>query len=237
MNIINAHLRSVGEFLDRYLSDLPRGGLFIPTRKLATIGEAVVVSLRLGPRGGSVLMRGTVAWRRPGKHRTKTQAGMGIEFLESEIKTRDYLLAVARGEAMVMSARRHQRLPLDFPVLWQVPGARQENVGVLRDIGRGGAFVMTEQSLDGGTDVVLKMAPPGAEVAMPVSARIAWVKPDKSSEPGFGVAWKARDAGGTRRIKELVRRMERLSGAPDATPPPAVIEPPEVISHAVFGGS
>jgi Tfp pilus assembly protein PilZ len=164
-------------------------------------------------------MRGTVAWRRPGKHRTKTQAGIGIEFLESETKTRDYLLSVARGEAMVMSARRYQRLPLDLPVLWQVPGARQENIGVLRDIGRGGAFVMTEQRLDGETDVVLKMAPPGAEVAMPVSARIAWIKPDKSSEPGFGVAWRARDAGGGRRIKELVRRMERLAGAAEPSAP------------------
>ncbi len=219
MNIVKAHLRSVTEFLERYLPELPTGGLFVPTRRLATIGESVVLSLRLGPRGNTVLMRGTVAWRRPGKHRTKTQAGIGIEFLESETKTRDYLLSVARGEAMVMSARRYQRLPLDLPVLWQVPGARQENIGVLRDIGRGGAFVMTEQRLDGETDVVLKMAPPGAEVAMPVSARIAWIKPDKSSEPGFGVAWRARDAGGGRRIKELVRRMERLAGAAEPSAP------------------
>ncbi|MBC8132054.1 MAG: PilZ domain-containing protein [Deltaproteobacteria bacterium] len=218
MNILKAHLRSVAEFLDRYLPDLPTGGLFIPTRKSMTIGEPVVVSLRLGPRGTTVLMRGTVAWRRPGKHRTKTQAGIGIEFLESEEKTRDYLLSVARGDQIAISARRHQRLPLDLPVLWQVPGARQENMGVLRDIGRGGAFVMTEQSLDGETDVVLMMAPPGAEVAMPVSARIAWVAPGQSPEPGFGVAWKARDAGGGRRIKELVRRMERLGRVEPSAP-------------------
>ena len=218
MTILKAHLRSVAEFLERYLPDMPTGGLFIPTRKSMAIGEPVVVSLRLGPRGSTVLMRGTVAWRRPGKHRTKTQAGIGIEFLESESKTRDYLLSVARGDQGVMSARRHQRLPLDLPVLWQVPGARQENTGVLRDIGRGGAFVMTEQPLDGGTDVVLKMAPPGAEVAMPVSARIAWIAPGKSSEPGFGVAWIARDAGGGRRIKELVRRMERLGGGVEPAP-------------------
>jgi len=221
MNILKAHLRSVTEFLDRYLPDLPTGGLFIPTRKPMTIGESVVVSLRLGPRSSTVLMRGSVAWRRPGKHRTKIQAGIGIEFLETESKTRDYLLSVARGDSNVMSARRHQRLPLDLPVLWQVPGARQENTGVLRDIGRGGAFVMTEQTLDGETDVVLMMAPPGAEVAMPVAARIAWINPDRSSEPGFGVAWKARDAGGGRRIKELVRRMERLSGIEGDSPPPA----------------
>ena len=30
-------------------------------------------------------------------------------------------------------------------------------------------------------------------------------------EAGFGVSWRARDAGGGRRIKELVRRMERLT--------------------------
>src|SRR5450432_815526 len=87
MNILKAHLRSVTEFLDRYLPDLPTGGLFIPTRKPMTIGESVVVSLRLGPRSSTVLMRGSVAWRRPGKHRTKIQAGIGIEFLETESKT------------------------------------------------------------------------------------------------------------------------------------------------------
>jgi hypothetical protein len=77
---------------------------------------------------------------------------------------------------------------------------------------------MTEQLIHGETDIVLKMAPPGAEVAMPVSARIAWIAAGKSVEPGFGIAWKVRDAGGGRRIKELVRRMEYLGGA-EASPP------------------
>jgi Tfp pilus assembly protein PilZ len=147
MNILKAHFPSIPAFLDRYLADLTNGGAFIPTRRSVTTGEAVVVSIRLGPRGNTVLVRGTVAWRRPGKHRTKIKAGIGIEFLASEAQTRDYLLAVARGETTAMSARRHQRLPLDLPVSWQVPGARHENRGILRDIGRGGAFVMTSQLL------------------------------------------------------------------------------------------
>ena len=61
---------------------------------------------------------------------------------------------------------------------------------------------------------MLKVSPPGAEVAMPLSARVAW-KGHPGGEHGFGVEWKARDAGGTRRIKELVRRIE----APAALPP------------------
>jgi len=211
MNIIKTHFRSGEELLEHYLGDLPQGGFFIPTRRALAVGESIVVSVRVGPRRGPVLLRGIVSWRRPGKHRTKTRAGIGVEFLASEAQKREYLLAVARGSTAEMSARRHQRLPIDLPVHWQIPGTLQDNRGVLRDIGRGGAFVMTSAPVQAETDVVLKVAPPGAEVEMPVSARIAWIAPGESVEPGFGVAWKARDAGGTRRIKELVRRMEKLT--------------------------
>jgi hypothetical protein len=51
------------------------------------------------------------------------------------------------------------------------------------------------------------VSPPGAEVAMPLSARVCW-KGHPGGQNGFGVEWKARDAGGNRRIKELVRRIE-----------------------------
>jgi type IV pilus assembly protein PilZ len=215
MTILKTLCRTESDFFSRYLADLPHGGLFIPTRRPLAVGEPVVVSVRIGPRAEPVLLRGSVAWRRPGKHSTKTKAGLGVEFLISETAARDYLLAVARGDASVSSARRHQRLPVDLPMRWQVPGSVEERTGVLRDIGRGGAFVRTDQPVQG-TDVVLKVVPPGAEIAMPVSARIAWVAP--GNDAGFGVSWRARDAGGSRRIKELVRRMESLTDEENAEP-------------------
>jgi len=207
MTILKAHFPSGAAFLDRYLPDLGEGGIFFPTRRPLAIGESVVVAIRLGRRRSPMLVRGRVAWRRPGKHSTKVKAGIGIAFLSSETQTRDYLLAVARGDSAEMLARRHHRLPVEIPVLWQVPGALQDNAGILRDIGRGGAFVKTAEPLPATGDVVLKVSPPGAEVAMPLSARVAW-KGGPSGEHGFGVEWKARDAGGNRRIKELVRRIE-----------------------------
>jgi len=208
MTILKAHFPTGAAFLDRYLEDFATGGVFFPTRRPLAIGESVAVSIRLGRRRSPTLIRGRVAWRRPGKHSTKTKAGIGIEFLPTEAQSRDYLLAVARGDSAEMVARRHQRLPVELPILWAVPGALRDNAGILRDIGRGGAFVKTDQPLlptEG--DVVLKVSPPGAEVAMPLSARVAW-KGHPGGEHGFGVEWKARDAGGTRRIKELVRRIE-----------------------------
>ena len=207
MTILKAHFPDGTAFLERYLSELGNGGLFFPTRRPLAIGEVVVVAIRLGRRRSPTLVRGQVVWRRPGKHSTKIKAGIGIEFLSTETQARDYLLAVARGDSAEMVARRHQRLPVELPILWQVPGDLQDNAGVLRDIGRGGAFVKTEQPLPNHGDIVLKVSPPGAEVAMPLSARVAW-KGHPGGEHGFGVEWKARDAGSTRRIKELVRRIE-----------------------------
>ena len=207
MTILKAHFSDGTAFLERYLSDLGQGGLFYPTRRPLAIGEIVVVAIRLGRRRSPTLIRGQVAWRRPGKHSTKVKAGIGIQFLASDAQARDYLLGVARGDSAEMVARRHQRLPVELPVLWQVPGALQDNAGILRDIGRGGAFIRTEDPIPSERDIVLKVSPPGAEVAMPLSARVAW-RGHPNGEHGFGVEWKARDAGGTRRIKELVRRIE-----------------------------
>ena len=211
MTILKAHFPSGAAFLDRYLPDLGDGGIFFPTRRPLAIGESVVVAIRLGRRRSPMLVRGRVAWRRPGKHSTKVKAGIGIAFLSSETQTRDYLLAVARGDSAEMLARRHHRLPVEIPVLWQVPGALQDKTGTLLDIGRGGAFVRTAEPLPTDIDVVLKVSPPGAEIAMPLSARVCWRGSAGSSNGnGFGVEWKARDAGGNRRIKELVRRIEAM---------------------------
>ena len=56
-------------------------------------------------------------------------------------------------QILLGGGRRHQRLPVELPVLWQVPGALQDNSGILRDIGRGGAFVKTEHPLPANGDV------------------------------------------------------------------------------------
>ena len=42
-----------------------------------------------------------------------------------------------------------------------------------------------------------------------IAGRVAWTRHTEGEE-GIGVEFKARDAGGTRRLKELVRRLEML---------------------------
>ena len=181
------------------------GGFFFPTRKPLAIGEVVVVSVRLGQRRSPMLLRGGRRGGVPASTARRRRPASGSSSCPTETQTRDYLVSVARGDSRAdgaappAAARRAAR---------DVAGAGRAagQGGALLDIGRGGAFVTTEPLPDD-IDVVLKVSPPGAEIAMPLSARVAW-RGQPGGANGFGVEWKARDAGGNRRIKELVRRIE-----------------------------
>ena len=47
---------------------------------------------------------------------------------------------------------------------------------------------------------------------MEFTARVAWTA-GAGAEQGFGVEWRARDAGGGKRIRELVRRLTETAGS------------------------
>src|SRR3569832_1866898 len=120
MTILNTLCRTEAEFFDRYLGDLAGGGLFIPTRMALPLGEQVVVSVRIGPRADPVLLRGSVAWRRPGKHSTKTKTEQNNENHTTKKQDQNNQQTHTHKNATV-PARRHQRLPIDLPMHWHIP--------------------------------------------------------------------------------------------------------------------
>ena len=194
------------DFSAKYLSEFPNGGFFVPTRRRPEPGEPAMLSLRIGSRETPVLLRASVRWIRPGKIVPKVQAGVAVEFLATEAPGRDHLLSIARHDHGVHSVRRHPRIPVDLPIQWSVPGIVKRRFGLLEDISFGGASVRTKESIAEGADIFVTVFPPGATVATTMSARVVWTV----EETAFGAAWRARDAGGIRRIKELVRRLEQV---------------------------
>jgi Tfp pilus assembly protein PilZ len=168
--------------------------------------------VNLGRRQPPLVIAGRVVWRRAGRHLQKIRAGICVEFLPSERSKIEYLLDLAKAGAAVRSRRRHERLPVEVPVNWHQPGgAASPTSGMLRDIGRGGAFIRSDEPAPSDAEVVLELSPPGAQVAMEFTARVAW-SAAQGSEPGFGIEWRARDAGGGKRIRELVRRLTEIIG-------------------------
>jgi Tfp pilus assembly protein PilZ len=152
-----------------------------------------------------------VAWRRPGRNLDHVRAGVGVAFAFSEKPKLSFLFEQSDGGSPVKSRRRYERVKLTLPVVWRAEGLGEPVEGTLRDVGRGGAFVRTKQLIDSNTEVVLEVSPPGAAVAMSFAGRVAWIN-RSGDDLGFGLEWRARDAGGGRRIKELVRRLSALSG-------------------------
>ncbi|HEY7958291.1 MAG: PilZ domain-containing protein [Polyangia bacterium] len=209
MRILRARYQSGDDFLRHYQPSLTGGGLFFPTREAMTLGDPVVLEIRFPGLANKQMIRGFVAWRRAGKHRTKLRAGLGIEFHNAEARRRDFLIAVAKGEIVEMVTRRHRRLPVQLVANWRVVFDRETHHSHIEDIGPGGAFLRTTEFLPPGTEIVLDVTPPGSLRALEIAGRVAWTR-HSDGEEGIGIEFKARDAGGTRRLKELVRRLELL---------------------------
>jgi Tfp pilus assembly protein PilZ len=209
MRVLRARYRTGEEFLRHYQPAFATGGIFFPTRAVLPIGEAVVVEVRFPQLVNKTMLRGQVAWCRGGQHRTKLRAGLGIEFHPTEGRRRDFLLAVARGQERKVVTRRHRRLPVTLPAEWRLERSREVRRSLVEDIGPGGAFIRTSEGLPPGTDLVLNIIPPGSVMPIEIASRVAWTR-QVPGEDGFGVEFRCRDAGGVRRLKELVRRLELL---------------------------
>jgi len=68
------------EAVRRRVKNLSKGGLFVETEALLTVGSVVEMRFRLGPRAGELRALGVVRWTSSGPGRP----GMGIQFLELE---------------------------------------------------------------------------------------------------------------------------------------------------------
>jgi uncharacterized protein (TIGR02266 family) len=209
MRTLRARYRSGEEFLRHYQTSLAHGGVFYPTRETIPLGTPILVEVRFPELANNQLLRASIAWRRAGKHRTKLRAGLGVEFHPTEAKRRDFLVAVAKGEIVDMITRRHRRLPVTLTADWRVIQDRETHSSHVEDIGPGGAFLRTTDFLPPGTEIILDITPPGAMRPLEIAAKVAWTRHTEGEE-GIGVEFKTRDAGGVRRLKELVRRLELI---------------------------
>ena len=209
VKLVTARFRNGAEFLVRYENSMKNGGLFIPTRNPLMSGEAVVLDIRMCELHDSLMVRGVVVWSRRSRRGSGHPAGMGVEFLPTEGKKRDYLLGLARGRHQHQRrGRRHKRIPLrGVDGGWRVLSEEQSFSCVVGDIGSGGAFVHTDRIVPAGTSIVLEVHMPNSTNRQAIEGRVAWIN-DTPGERGLGIEFRCRDMAGKRRLRELVRRLQ-----------------------------
>ena len=96
-----------------------------------------------------------------------------------------------------------RRGALYFPVTFHTEGSLDNRPGNLVEISLGGALLRSTMPLPPiESDVVVEVLLPGGAVPVPLSGRVAY-----HSGSGAGLRFIYRDGGGSRRIREVIRRL------------------------------
>ena len=91
------------------------------------------------------------------------------------------------------------------PVRYRTSESADFSESYLTEISVGGAMLGTPSPLAIDTDVILELTPPGAVVPISISGKATYHLPNGST----GLKFLYRDAGGSRRLRELVRRLRQ----------------------------
>jgi Tfp pilus assembly protein PilZ len=202
MQILKARFRGRDDFMDAYQGDRPHGALFVATTTPLDTSEDVIVELVCDGLPNKVLIRGTVVAWRPALPRLRVRAGATVEFAAEEEDKRRFVLAALAGEVMPPK-RKHTRIPVAVPVRFRLPGSAEALTGQLTEISVGGALLKSSIGKPSmGTEIVLDVLPPGGQTPMPITGRVAYHTPSAT-----GLKFIYRDGGGSRRIRELIRRI------------------------------
>jgi Tfp pilus assembly protein PilZ len=203
MQILKARFHGRDDFMEAYQGDPPGGALFVATTTPLDADENVIVELVCDGLPNKVLFRGTVLAWRPALPRLRVRAGATVAFAPEEDEKRRFILAALAGE-LTPPKRKHTRIPVAVPVRYRLPGTADMQQGQLTEISVGGALLIApdQEEITLGTEVVLEILPPGGAAPMPITGRVAYHAPN-----GNGLKFIYRDGGGSRRIRELIRRI------------------------------
>ncbi len=205
MEILKVRFRTNDEFDDNFDNELPNGGMFCPTTTPLTEGQQVIIELSVPALPNKVLIRGTVRSWRPALPRLRVRAGATVEFDDAETEKRDFICETVAGTRGPSPRRRHTRLPVRVQVRFRSDGDAAFKDCELTEISVGGAMLNTEQPLPLEMDVLLEITPPGAVSSIQISGKTTY----HGKEGGTGLKFIYRDGGGSRRLRELVRRLRQ----------------------------
>jgi hypothetical protein len=174
-------------------------GVWVPGNSLHDLGTQVDIEVAFAEEQIVLHTRGVIRSKRP-SDRGNLRAGIGIDFLPGEARTRDLILAFARGNKDLVR-RSARRLPVVIDVEVDLPRGRR--MEVTEDLSRAGALVTFANPPEVGTIVPLILRPRGGADPVEVRAEVRWRR--TAERPGVGVRFLFDDAS---KQKELVALLE-----------------------------
>lgn len=194
MRLVTLAFATKEEFLSAY-HPADGGSLSTRTRTDATIGEEVLIEISFPGLPNRALVRAQVMG-------ISFEQGLRFAFAAADETTRDFLLAVARGEKTVEAAPRdHARFPASLKTTWNAKGGTAVS-STLEDVSAGGAFVRANDPPAVATEVFLTITAPGGD-PLEATGTVAWIRQGK--DPGFGVEFDDMAGETGRKLRSLLR--------------------------------
>ena len=204
MNILRVRCRSAEDFRSLYNADHPDGAIFCPTTTEIPVEAQVVVELACKGLPNKVLLRGVVMSWRPALPRLRIRAGALVRFAADEAAKRDFVVQTLMGTRPAPRKRRHTRIPVGLAVRVRIGSDPDAVEAELREISVSGCLFATRIQPAIGTDVIVDIVPPGGVAPMSISGRVLY----HAGPSQTGVKFMFREGGGSRRLRELVRRFK-----------------------------
>ncbi len=194
MRLVTLVFTSPLELLNAY-HPADGGSLSTRTRTDGDIGENVLVELYFPGLPNRTLIRAQVVG-------IAFEHGLRFAFDPADATTRDFVLAVARGELTVHIVHRdHARFPSSLHASW-ARGGGVTHPTLVDDLSVGGAFVRSEAPPGVGDEIDLTITVPGGE-SLTARGTVAWTRLGK--DPGFGLEFEDLPGDSGRRLRALLR--------------------------------
>ena len=182
LTTVKAKLANAGEFLHHYFHEGNLGGMLVPGNTHVDLGQNVNVEIYFLEENRIFHFRGVTRWKRV-KDEPTLPAGIGVEFAESERKARDILIDFARGRRLLVQKRVSRRIPAVIDVEYASDSIFLADV--TDNVSTGGAFILTNDPPEPGTQLKLRLRPPGYRIGISINAEVVWQRTDE--RPGMGV--------------------------------------------------
>jgi len=181
------------------------GGLMLPDRPHLGVGDAVHLEVVFADRLMIFQVRGVV-----GEHFSMASpAMMRVDLPSSVDPSCKIVLEYVNGTLSQEVQRRGRRFPVDMELEYATDEVFTR--ATTEDLNKTGAFLVTDDLLEAGTLLAIRIQPPGGGPAVIFNAEVAWQR--KREPRGFGVLFLSGDPKRQKQIGDLVEALVRQQTA------------------------
>lgn len=210
MKILQAKYKSGLHFLKDLVKDPEQGRMINYSTKIPLEeGDNVILEVLFPALPNRVLLRGGVVSLKEATEGEPATAAITVAQEDQGALAFLIKMASAAQKAEAVTARKHDRIPLEIPVDWSAQGSGDLIISSTDDVGGGGVQIRTLSPPPVDTELTLAFVlDPATGERIDMRGKVVWVRQDQEFQ-GMGVQFVAAEAEGEekKRFREVLKKI------------------------------